>query len=125
MQFLHVARAVALLGQSGAGQSGRDVTLLLPHPPAHGETAWITIRVGAIGHARLQVTTSDGRDLGIISPYGVKAGTESGTYNLPVPAEAASNGRLTVRLTMLEGTARRAPTTQEVISVKAVLRTVP
>ncbi len=115
-----MAQAMAQPGQiSGA----REMTLVLPHALQKGETAWLLVKVGAIGHDQIQLMTQDGQPLGMISPFGIRSGEAGGTYTVPVPAEALSDGRLALRLSVMQsGRAPRAPTTKEVKSVRLLIR---
>ena len=111
----------ALLAQSGHAAAD-DMTLTLPRPLRAGETAWIQVQVGAIGRQEIDITTASGEMLGTISPFGVRSGRDAGTYTLPLPANAISEGRVAVRLTISQpGGASRAPTAQEVRGVKLVV----
>jgi hypothetical protein len=100
--------------------TARDMTLVLPRALRAGEIASIEVRVGTIGRGQeIDVTTASGRELGVISPLGVRAGQDGGTYTLPVPQDAIREGRVFVRLTITRsGAPPRAPTAQEVPSVK-------
>jgi hypothetical protein len=122
MFVLHLALAVFLSGYPAAGPTGRRVTLDLPHPPAQGETVWLKVDVGEIGRHELHVTTSNGRELGTISTYGVKSGRPAGTYTLPVPADAISSNHLTVLLVVIDGDTQRAATRREVKGVSVALQ---
>jgi hypothetical protein len=109
--------------QSLQTTNAREITLSLPHPLRKGETAWLLVEVGAIGHNQVQLITQDGQPLGTISPFGVRSGQAAGTYTVPVPAEALHNGRLALRLSVMrEGRAQRAPTTEEVKSLRLLVR---
>ncbi len=113
------AVAVALLtlvASNGQAATAYDRTLDLPRPLEVGETAWIVVQVGAIGRGQeIDVTTGNGQDLGTISPFGVRAGQDAGTYTLPLPSEAIRKGRVTIHLTISQpGAPPRPPTTQEV-----------
>ena len=118
MTLSHMALAVMLMAQGGDMVKGRDITLHLPHPPAPGESIWLKLKVGEIGRSQLHVTTPDGRELGTIGTYGVKAGRAAGVYMLPIPPDVAVRGHLTVRLTVLSGYTARAATRQEVPEVR-------
>jgi hypothetical protein len=98
-------------------------TLVLPHPLAPGENAWIEVQVGAIARGQeIDVTAASGQELGIISPYGVRVGQDAGTYTLPVPADAIRDGIIVVRLTITQyGVPPRLPTAAEVRSVKLTI----
>jgi hypothetical protein len=119
-----VAAHLALNGNAASAQSAaRDMTLLLPHPLEADETAFVIVQLGAIGRGQeVELTTTSGQPLGVISPFSVRAGQEAGTYPLPVPRDAVRDGRLSVRLTISQfGAPRRAPTAEEVRSVKLSL----
>jgi hypothetical protein len=106
-------------------QSGdaREMTLALPHALRKGETAWLLVEVGAIGSNQIQLMTQDGHPLGTISPYSVHSGQAAGTYTVPVPAEDLREGRLALRLSVIQsGQAQRAPTTEEIKRVRLLIR---
>jgi len=99
------------------------MTLKLTHALEKGETAWLLVKVGAIGRQQVQITTQDGRPLGTISPFGVRSGQAAGTYTIPVAPDAFDHRRLALRVSMLQsGRAQRAPTTDEVKSIRLVIR---
>jgi len=101
----------------------REMTLALPHALRKGESAWLLVEVGAIGHEQIELTTQSGHPLGMISPYGVRSGQPVGTYTVPVPAEAISGRRLALRMSVMQpGGAQRAPTKDEVKSVRLLMR---
>jgi hypothetical protein len=112
---------LALNGNAAMAQdAARSMTLELPRALAASETAYIEVQVGPIGRGRtIEVTTAAGEPLGVVSPFGVRAGQDAGTYPLPVPQEAIRDGRLSIRLTISQpGGASRAPTVDEVRGVK-------
>jgi hypothetical protein len=112
---------LALNGNAALAQdAARSMTLELPRPLAASETAFIEVQVGPIGRGRaIEVTTAAGQPLGTVSPFGVRTGQDAGTYPLPVPNDAIRDGRLSIRLTISQpGSAPRAPTADEVRSVK-------
>ena len=95
--------------------SAREPVLNLPRPIAAGETAFIAVAIGAIGRAQsLDIATAEGRSLGVISPFGVRAGQDAGTYTVPIPRDAIRDGRVVLRLTIRQGDTARAPTPEEV-----------
>ena len=114
---------LVLLAQNANVALAQDITLVLPHPLRAGETAWIEVQVGPIGRGQeIDVGTVSGRSLGTISPYGMRLGQDAGTYTLPVPADAIRDGRVSVRLTITQsGAPPRAPTAQEVRTVKLIV----
>ena len=113
---------LALLAQSGTA-SADEMTLVLPHPPGPGEIVWLEVEVGPIQRGQeIDVTTASGQELGVISRFGVRAGQSAGTYTLPMPANVFHDGRVSVRLTISQfGAPPRAPTAQEVRSVKLIV----
>ncbi|HUZ96398.1 MAG TPA: hypothetical protein VMU57_15955 [Edaphobacter sp.] len=101
----------------------RETTLALPHTLREGETAWLLVTVGAIGRDQIQIMTQDGQPLGTISAFGIRSGKAGGTYTVPVPAEAIRDGRLGLRLSVIQsGRAPRAPTAKEVKSLRLLIR---
>jgi hypothetical protein len=112
--------SVALLAQTASAAQGRLVSLTLPHSPGDGEVVWLEVKVGRIQRgAEIEVSTAEGQTLGVISPYGIRSGSQAGTYNLPVPPDAITDGRLKLRVTLnRHGRAERAPTAKELKGVR-------
>jgi len=101
-----------------AQETARVMTLVLPRPLAKGSLAWIDLQLGRLGPGQeIDVTTATGRNLGTISPFGMRVGQDAGTFTLPVPADAIVDGRLTIRLAVTQSGAARAPTPEEVRGV--------
>ena len=100
--------------------TGRLVTLPLPRPLQAGDAVWVKVTVGQIAHsAEIVLTTPAGRMVGVISPHGIQPGQEPGTYTVPVPADAISDNRVSLRLAVDQGGhARRAATRQEVKKIE-------
>src|SRR5690242_139565 len=95
--------------------SERTETLVLPHALHPGETAWLEVKVGVIARgAEIDISTTSGRLLGVVSPFGIRGGSQAGTYTVALPADAISNGRISVRLSLNYYHAQRAPTREEV-----------
>lgn len=114
--FAKFAFWACLFAQAAAG---RVETLSLPHALRAGESASLEIQVGAVSHGtEIEVTTTAGQLLGVISPFGVRRGNEAGTYTVPVPPDAISNNHVSVRLLLKYYQAQRAPTRKEVKSVR-------
>jgi hypothetical protein len=123
LQAAPSASAPPPTAQSRQTGDAREMTLALPHALRRGETAWLLVEVGAIGHDQIQLMTQDGRPLGNLSPFGVRSGQAAGIYTVPVPAEALGDGRLALRLSVMQsGHAPRAPTTEEVKSLRLLIR---
>jgi hypothetical protein len=110
---------VALLAQLADAADGRGVTVKLPRALRPGEVAFAAVELGLLARGQeIEVTTAAGRQLGVISPHGVRAGQEAGIYTLPIPPDAILNGKVTLRLSLHFGDTRRAPTTKEVRQVR-------
>jgi hypothetical protein len=109
---------------SGAGaalaqDSAESMTLVLPRALAADEIAWIEIQIGPIGGGQeINVTTASGEPLGVVSPFGIRAGQDAGTYSLPVPGNAIKDGRLSIKLAVSQFGTTRAPTAQEVRGIE-------
>lgn len=102
-----------------AQDSAESMTLVLPRALAADEIAWIEIQVGPIGGGQeISVTTASGETLGVVSPFGIRAGQDAGTYSLPVPGDAITDGRLAIKLAVNQFGKTRAPTAQEVRGVE-------
>jgi hypothetical protein len=101
----------------------QPMRLILPHALQKGETAWLLVRVGVIGHHQIQLATKDGRPMGTISPFDVRSGRGAGTYTIPVPPEALDKQWLAFRLSVVEsdGT-ERVPKAGEIKSIRLVIR---
>jgi hypothetical protein len=100
-------------------RGGRIETLVLPHTLGPGETAWLEVQVGVIPRgAEIEVMTTSGHLLGVISPFGIRSGNPAGAYTVPLSAEAISKRRVSVRLSLSHYHSQRAPTQQEVKSVR-------
>jgi len=100
-----------------------DKTLVLPRALKAGEIAVIEVQVGSIARGQeIHVTTASGRELGVISPFGVRSGHEAGTYPIPIPADAVVGQQLTVHLSVTgNGAEPHAPTPLQIRSVKVVI----
>jgi hypothetical protein len=110
---------LALLVQTSAGP-GRVVNLVLPRDLNENDTVWLELKVGVVPRGvEIEIETTAGKSLGVISPHGVRSGYEAGTYTVPVPVEAISDKRLSVRLILKQlDRSKRAPTDKEVKDVR-------
>lgn len=109
---------LSLLLQTTQAAPGRVVKLVLPREPAVDESVWLEVKLGVIERgAEVELETTSGRFLGVISPHGIRTGDEAGTYTVPVPPDAVSNKRLSLRLTLSRRGKKRAPTLKEVKKV--------
>ena len=111
--------SLALLVQT-AGAPGRVVNLVLPRSLSANEVVWVELKLGVLTRGdEVEVQTTSGKTLGVISPYGVRSGTEAGTYTLAVPPEAISNRRASLRIILNQtNRGKRAPTVKELRSVR-------
>ena len=111
----------ALLVQA-ASAPGRVVNLVLPRSLSENEGVAVELKLGVLARgAEIQVETTSGRMLGVISPYGIRAGNEAGTYTMPVPRDAISNQRVSLRITLINNRSKRAPTTKELRTVRLII----
>jgi hypothetical protein len=110
---------LALLVQTSAGP-GRVVNLVLPRDLNENDTVWLELKVGVVPRGvEIEIETTAGKSLGVISPHGVRSDYEAGTYTVPVPVEAISDKRLSVRLILKQlDRSKRAPTDKEVKDVR-------
>ena len=84
---------------AGTPSSARRIVLTLPRAPAAQEAVWLSVRVGVLERGvRILVLSDDGTLLGAISPFAISPGKEAGTYTIPLPENAVSQGRVAVRL---------------------------
>ena len=110
---------LALLAQQVDAADGRDVTLKLPRTLQPGETVFAEVQLGLLARGlEIEVTTAAGRELGVISPHGTRAGQAAGTYTLPIPSDAIVKGQVALRLSLNQFGRTRAPAAQEVKSVR-------
>jgi hypothetical protein len=113
-----------LLIQSAGSAAGRVVELVLPRDLNADDAVWLEVKLGVIERgAEIEIETTAGKLLGVISPHGIRAGNEAGTYVLPVPPEAISNKRLSVRLTITQARSKRTPTPKEIKDVRLKITT--
>jgi hypothetical protein len=114
--------AFALLVHT-SGAPGRVVNLVLPRNLNEGEGVAVELKLGVLERGdEVRVETMSGKLLGVISPYGIRSGNEAGTYTIPVPAEAISNNRVSLRVILdRHSRGKRTPTAQQVRSVKLTI----
>jgi hypothetical protein len=106
------ARAAAAAGQ---------YTLVVPRAPHADEALAVQVRVGVLQHGSEIDVTSGGVLLGTVSPFAIRGGHEAGTYTVPLAGVNRRGARVAIRLTLTHfGNRPRAPTAQEVRSVRLV-----
>jgi hypothetical protein len=111
----------AMLAPSAPAVEGRVVRLTLPRELREGDSAVLEVTLGRLTTREpIEIRDSKGRLLGAVSTLGVPRGRDAGTYLVPVPNDAFRRGRLSVWLSF--GRNRRAPTKDEVRSVKVTIR---
>ena len=115
--LLIVALAVGVLGSwmgTLAAEDSAMIELAAPRHPGRGESVELQITTGPLPRgARLMLSTEDGESLGAVTPY--PPGRRSNTATVPVPQSAIVDGRLRLRLQVLEpGAPARAPRPSEV-----------
>jgi len=120
-----VALAVGLLGfVAGALVAEEFSTIELAVPPAaaRAQSVELAVTTGALPRgARLALSTEDGEALGAVAPY--PPGRPSNTATVPVPRSAVVDGRLRLRLQVLEpGAPPRPPRPGEVQRLELVPR---
>jgi hypothetical protein len=120
-----VALAVSLLGLvAGALVAEEFSTIELAVPPAaaRAQSVELAVTTGSLPRgARLALSTEDGEIFGAVAPYA--PGSRSTTATVPVPRSAIIDGRLRLRLQVLEpGAPPRAPRPGEVQRLELVPR---
>ena len=98
-------------------------TLALPHRLERGEAATLRITAGILPRgARVVVRLASGKILGTVAPFGVLPGQKAGFTTIPVPADAWTDGKITVVLELEErGKPPRVPTPAEIEAVEVAL----
>jgi hypothetical protein len=126
-QGLSIAMLViALIGpltSTLAAEESRIVELATPRPPGHGEAVQLQVTTGPLPQgARLTVVTEEGEILGAVAPFGRPHDRGSTTATVPVPRSAVGDGRLRLRLEVIEpGAPPRPPRPDEVKRLDLVL----
>jgi hypothetical protein len=117
--------AWALFSLLAQKPSYRTLTLVLPHALRGDETVTLIVTLGVLPRGdEVKITTTSGRPLGVISPYGIRTGQEAGTYVVPLPSEAISGRRLSLRLSVNAAGRQRAPAKNEVKRVRVEIERV-
>jgi hypothetical protein len=100
-----------------AAQESRVIELSVPHAPRQGEAVEIKIATAPLSRgARLVVMTEQGETIGVVAPFEVPGTSGGNSATVPVPRAALTDGRLRLRLQLIErGAAPRAPRDDEVM----------
>ena len=114
--------AAALAGAAAttmATEAGR-VELQAPHRPGPGEAVSLQVMTGPLPKgARLEVLSGDGAVLGAVFPFVAPQGSID---TLPIPTEALADGRLRLKLQVVEpGAPPRPPRPGEVERLELLL----
>jgi hypothetical protein len=127
-KVLTISLLVAGLSHSFAGTFGaeeaRMVELAAPRDVGQGEAVQLQITAGPLTRgARLTIATEQGKLLGAVAPFGQELGRSSSTTaTVPVPRSAIEEGRVRLRLQVLEpGSHPRPPRPEEVQRLDLVL----
>lgn len=103
----------ALLVQTAA--PGRVVNLALPRELKDDEGVSLELKLGVLGRgSEIVVETMSGKHVGVVSPYGIRAGEEAGTYTVPLPPEAIEGNHVLLRLILQQGREKRTPTNKQI-----------
>jgi len=110
----------SFLVQQAYGAEWREVELILPRALETGETVLVEVQLGTLSRGKeIEITTTSGRELGVISPHGIRTGNAAGTYTLPISPDVFSNRHAFIRLSINQpDRTRRAPTVDEVKNVR-------
>jgi len=105
-----------------AAEEAPVIELAAPRAAAGSESVELAVTTGALPRgARLALSTENGEILGAVAPYA--PGSRSTTATVPVPRSAIVDGRLRLRLQVLEpGAPPRAPRPGEVQRLELVPR---
>src|SRR5262245_7391261 len=99
------------------------IELTAPRAPASGEAVQLRVTVRSLpAGARLAVQTEAGEILGAVAPFGPRRDRSPTTATIPVPRSALADGRLRLRLEVIEpGGAARKARPEEVEHVELIL----
>jgi hypothetical protein len=99
------------------------VELTAPHLPGQNEAAQLHVTTGRMPRgAELALLTEQGEILGSVAPFGPRLGGGSITGTVPIPRSEIIDGRLRLKLEVLEpGASPRAPRPGEVENLEIIL----
>lgn len=120
MQTLFATLLAFAFFMQASGAPGQVVNLVLPRSLATDESLAVELKLGVLERGdRIEVESMSGKLLGAISPYGIRAGEEAGTYTVPVPPELVANNRVSLRIILDQHSrGKRAPTNKELRGVR-------
>jgi hypothetical protein len=98
------------------------VELTTPRPPGLGDAIQLKVTTALPRGGRLRLLTEQSEFLGSVVPFGPRLGGRSPTGTVPIPRAAVTNGRLRLRLEVVEpGAPPRPPRPGEVERLDLVL----
>jgi hypothetical protein len=124
MRVLVTVLVASLIG-SWAGhvvaQEAKVIELTAPRMPRPDDGVEVQITAGRLPPgARIELMAEQGESYGALAPFGPARGTTTAT--VPIPRPALVNGRLRLRLRIIEpGAPPRAPRPDEIKSLNLVL----
>ena len=120
---LLVLGLVLSLTRTFAAEASQTIELAAPGLPARGRALELQVTTGALSRdATLVILTEQGEVLGTVAPYGPSMRRGPTISTVPIPGSAILEGRLRLRLQILEPDAPpRPPRPDEVERVNLVL----
>jgi len=117
-----LAAGLLAFATSARAEEAPVIELAAPRAAAGSESVELAVTTGALPRgARLALSTENGEILGAVAPYA--PGSRSGTATVPVPRSAIVDGRLRLRVEVLEpGAPPRPPRPGEVQRLELVPR---
>ena len=117
-----LAAGLLAFATSARAEEAPVIELAAPRAAAGSESVELAVTTGALPRgARLALSTETGEILGAVAPYA--PGSRSTTATVPVPRSAIVDGRLRLRLQVLEpGAPPRPPRPGEVQRLELVPR---
>jgi len=117
-----LAAGLLAFATSARAEEAPVIELAAPRAAAGSESVELAVTTGALPRgARLALSTENGEILGAVAPYA--PGSRSTTATVPVPGSAIVDGRLRLRLQVLElGAPPRPPRPGEVQRLELVPR---
>jgi len=117
-----LAAGLLAFATSARAEEAPVIELAAPRAAAGSESVELAVTTGALPRgARLALSTENGEILGAVTPYA--PGLRSTTATLPVPRSAIVDGRLRLRVQVLEpGAPPRPPRPGEVQRLELVPR---
>jgi hypothetical protein len=113
--FALIAELMSLPTSALAAEESRMVELSSPRALQAGDSIELQVATGPLPRgSRLVVMTERGETLGVVAPFNVPGTGSGATATVPVPQTAMTDGRLRLRLQVVEqGAAPRAPRAEE------------